>query len=685
VPAPLHVQQTVEPRKSEPEPVHEQQQQQQQQVHKQEAHGEVPEGTNDVEHAGTDDRPQQEHVNEPEYEESAEMPDGDDTDFADLVEHIILMMYNPKGDDDSDEAVKYSIRIDKVRNFLDASPLASMKNGQVRADKAKLAALVDGGDGVGFTEEEMKTIDGVLFKKSTMPAAPKSRAKRIVGRPKANLNLKYGSVELDLIHVSGFDRPPLANWEELVTLQQGRDQTFGQDHGGSLVPLEHIVVAINEYGRQCEWNRDDSGSFTVRPIQAATIPASLSGFNIVATAETGSGKTMCFAVAALAAIEPSKQRPQVLIMAHNRPLLDQLCDEVDKLCAALRDKCGVNLAWAFVDNERRGGPAINTQAQIILSTANQLGNKVRDNRLPCGDVKLLIADEVDDIFAQSGGRESADEIIVKVLRQCVQQNPKRQRPKVLFFSATIGDDENDPDDVQLRRLIDLCVDHKYIRFRVPRKDVAGMTHLFIKCGSEAEKQGVMPWLLSDMFLAGSAIVFCKNKSGGRVSVDSLIYMDNDCRRRRGLGEIDGEIGVNLLQGVQEFTAGSDITREQRIEMMKRFRENRAHILIATDSVAKGIDVPNVTMVVQMELVKEQGRGGFQWIKTRKKALDQFRHRSGRTARALQKGINIVLLQPNEEEIAHEYVRILQILPDNVKFISASEGASVREFINDAQN
>jgi superfamily II DNA/RNA helicase len=93
-------------------------------------------------------------------------------------------------------------------------------------------------------------------------------------------------------------------------------------------------------------------------------------------------------------------------------------------------------------------------------------------------------------------------------------------------------------------------------------------------------------------------------------------------------------------------------------------------------------VPNVTMVVQMELVKAKTeREGFSWIDNQKKALDQFRHRSGRTARALQKGINIVLCTPDEENKAMEYMRILDIPETNRRVLRIDASGQLPEDIN----
>jgi len=195
--------------------------------------------------------------------------------------------------------------------------------------------------------------------------------------------------------------------------------------------------------------------------------------------------------------------------------------------------------------------------------------------------------------------------------------------------------------------------------------------------------------MSNNWLLGSAIVFCKNKhdrSGEPVSVASLMDMDNDIRARTNKPLLhDNEPN---LYGVQEFHAGVEITRDARLRMMRRFRENKAKILVATDAVAKGIDVPNVTMVVQMELVMSgKERGGFLWIKTQNKALDQFRHRSGRTARALQKGINVVMVTPSEEAKAQEYMRILSVQPQNLKVVRADQFdmEELRDYVEAAQH
>lgn len=170
-----------------------------------------------------------------------------------------------------------------------------------------------------------------------------------------------------------------------------------------------------------------------------------------------------------------------------------------------------------------------------------------------------------------------------------------------------------------------------------------------------------------------------------MSVQSLIQLDNDARKRLGQPPKDGVLGISLLSGVQEFTAGSEVTREQRLNMMRRFRDNKARVLIATDAVAKGIDVPNVTMVVQAEMCKHQKLpDGISWLRTQNKAIDQYRHRAGRTARSLQKGVSVSLITYDEEPLALEYARILNITGDHLKFAEGTLKDEIKTFLQEAQ-
>ena len=352
-------------------------------------------------------------------------PDSDDIEFVELVEYVVDKLSG------GDEGVS-NIRKNKLIDFIQDKDKGDWKNRDARANRAQLEELkdIEGGSGErGFRPQEMDMLLEILFKPrpagadaAEKPATAKGRP-RVTGRPKAHANFRYGEIKIIPSRQlqSYEDKGILKTWKEIEQFEVERTRKWGSN----LTPLADIVKAIDDYGKQAEWAKlgDD---YSVRPIQGATLPVSLRGYNLIATAETGSGKTMCFAVAALAAIDSYKVQPQVLIMAHNRTLLDQLCDEMDKLTTALtRMSDRPPITWSFVDRSDQQ-KSFNPTAHVILSTAGQLAGKIKKD-LNVSGVKLLVGDEVDDILGQSSGA------MQDILNGC--ERHARQKPQVLPMAA----------------------------------------------------------------------------------------------------------------------------------------------------------------------------------------------------------------------------------------------------------
>jgi hypothetical protein len=127
-----------------------------------------------------------------------------------------------------------------------------------------------------LSEDERKMTEEVLFKAAkpaSATASGKPNITRIVGRPKPQPNFKYGGITLAFKNTNESVPPPLTCWDDMALYQEQRVRAFSeQPGGGDLVEFPRIVTAIERYGEQSEWSRDESGKFTVRPIQAATLP-----------------------------------------------------------------------------------------------------------------------------------------------------------------------------------------------------------------------------------------------------------------------------------------------------------------------------------------------------------------------------------------------------------------------------
>ncbi len=175
------------------------------------------------------------------------VPDGDDTPFADLVEYVILEVYNPQKEEEGNAASAYSIRIDRVRDIVDASPLVDWTNAQVRADKKSF----DEHMASKLSEDEIKMFTDILFSEKGKAAGSSARtpSTRIFGRPKAHVNFKYGGMTVQFKNGEASVPQPLGSWEDMNKYQNERFRAFSDpgSQGADLVDINRIITAINRY------------------------------------------------------------------------------------------------------------------------------------------------------------------------------------------------------------------------------------------------------------------------------------------------------------------------------------------------------------------------------------------------------------------------------------------------------
>ena len=314
------------------------------------------------------------------------------------------------------------------------------------------------------------------------------------------------------------------------------------------------------------------------PIQAQSMAPLLEGRDVIAQAQTGTGKTAAYGIPMLERVE--KKGPlQGLVLCPTRELCLQVANELAKLGAY---KKGVKILPVY------GGTSIDRQiralkggVQIVVGTPGRVMDHMRRKTLRFDDLSMAILDEADEMF-DMGFRDD--------MRTILDETPDDRQ--TCFFSATMERDIMDF-SAKFQR------DPEIIRIKHKQLTVENIEQYYLEM-----KASMKPEILSrlvDIYDPTLAIVFCNTKK----RVDDLVSE----MASRGYA-VDG------LHG--------DLKQNQRDAVMKRFRNSSIDMLVATDVAARGIDVGDVDMVVNYDLPQDE---------------EYYVHRIGRTARAGRKGLS----------------------------------------------
>jgi ATP-dependent RNA helicase DeaD len=349
----------------------------------------------------------------------------------------------------------------------------------------------------------------------------------------------------------------------------------------------------------------DMGFVTPTPIQEQAIPALLSGtMDLVALAQTGTGKTAAFGLPILTLLDFNQRHTQAVVLAPTRELCIQITKDLNNFASHLHN---VNIVAVY------GGASITNQitelkrgAHIIVATPGRLVDLLDRKKVHLDQIRYAVLDEADEML-NMGFKDDLDAIL--------SRTPDSKN--TWLFSATMPDEVsriskhymNSPMEITVaKNQSNENIEHVY--YLVNNKD----RYLALKRIADYNP---------DIF----AIVFCRTKIETQQVADALIK--------------DG-YNADALHG--------DLSQAQRDHVMNRYRSRNLQMLVATDVAARGIDVNDVTHVINYNLPDE---------------IESYTHRSGRTARAGKKGVSIALLTSKEVS----KVRILERLT-KTKFTQA---------------
>jgi ATP-dependent RNA helicase RhlE len=339
------------------------------------------------------------------------------------------------------------------------------------------------------------------------------------------------------------------------------------------------------------------------PIQAKAIPLVLSGKDVLGIAQTGTGKTAAFGLPLLqrlgetpVAYEPRGCR--ALILAPTRELAIQIQDSLRSYGRNLKLRYAVILGGV---NQNKQVQALRNGVDILVATPGRLLDLVDQKHVRLNTVSTLVIDEADRMF---------DMGFLRDVRRIVSLLPKKRQS--LLFSATM------PPDVA-KLVTEVLVQPERIDI-APKAVTADRIEQTVHFVATKDKRALLSQLLNDRAMS-RVIVFTRTKHGANKVADHL----------EKSGHVAGVIHGNKSQNA-------------RVRALDDFRTGRARILVATDIASRGIDVDEVTHVINFELPE---------------VAENYVHRIGRTARAGNAGIAISFCDHSEKDSLRDIERLIK--------------------------
>jgi ATP-dependent RNA helicase RhlE len=335
----------------------------------------------------------------------------------------------------------------------------------------------------------------------------------------------------------------------------------------------------------------DLGFSETRPIQSAVIPLSLAGNDLIACAETGSGKTCAFVVPTLQRLladggHTTTGKSRVLVLAPTRELAVQIEDEIHGLSYHTPITSAAVYGGVEMGSQER---ALRAGVDIIVATPGRLIDHMRQQNADLSSVDLFVLDEADRMMDMGFWPD--------VRRIIAALRPHRQ---TLLFSATI------PDDV-VRSALEIVRDPKFVQVGARSAPAKTISH-YVRVVPSGQK---VDWLIDHLKRPeGPVLLFSRTKIGAD-------------RLARQLA----------AAGVRCIALHSDRTMDQRRQAVEGFRGGRYSVLVATDIAARGLDIDGIHTVINYEVPDSP---------------DTYVHRVGRTGRANEVGKAITLVAPEEQ-------------------------------------
>ena len=340
---------------------------------------------------------------------------------------------------------------------------------------------------------------------------------------------------------------------------------------------------------------DKMGFEEATPIQAQTIPAGLEGKDIIGQAQTGTGKTTAFGVPMIEKIDTNNHTVQGLVIAPTRELAIQVSEELYKIGSGKR--VGILAVYGGQDIQRQIR-ALKKHPHIIVGTPGRILDHINRKTLKLDSLQTLVLDEADEMLNMG---------FIQDIEAILSHMPAERQ--TLLFSATMPK--------QIRAIAERFMnDPVTIRVKTKEMTVSNIEQHYVKV-HQRDKFDVLSRLI-DVHSPELAIIFGRTK-------------------RR----VDELANALSLRGYQAEGIHGDLTQAKRLTVLKRFKEGKIDVLVATDVAARGLDISGVTHVYNYDIPQDP---------------ESYVHRIGRTGRAGKEGVAITFVEPREMSYLKEVER-----------------------------
>jgi translation initiation factor 4A len=345
-------------------------------------------------------------------------------------------------------------------------------------------------------------------------------------------------------------------------------------------------------------------------IQQKGIVPIAEGRDVLAQAQSGTGKTGTFVIGSLSRVDEAIKKPQVLVLVHVR----ELAQQIEKVAKALGTFMNLQVLCAVGGNPLRDDiRQLEGGAQFIVGTPGRVFDLVNRNVLDRSEIRVLIMDEADQML---------EDLFYKQV-MCILEKGFPEKTRVALFSATMPEQVVEVANKILNDPVRVLIKPAAVRLE-------GIQQFFVPLDREDHKFECICDLYKNLNIS-QAVIFCNKRQKAEMLAERM-----------------------TAQGYPVTCLHGELEKPERTRRMKQFIEGSTRVMVATDIIARGIDVQQISLVINYELPTNR---------------ENYVHRIGRAGRFGRKGTTINMLLPEEEgmmkDISEHYAMKVLPLPDSI--------------------